>query len=121
MSFSKKQTTIETSLFGSEFQALKVGMELLIGLRYKIRMRGITLGGYAHVKVDNMSVVKNTSVPESQLKKKSNSIACHFVRQQVAADVARISYKPTHSNLADMLTKVQSGEARYKLAKCVLF
>ncbi len=34
--FSKKQSTIKTSLFGSEFQALKVGMELLLGLRYKI-------------------------------------------------------------------------------------
>ena len=33
--FSKKQTTIETSSFGSEFQALKVGIELLLGLRYK--------------------------------------------------------------------------------------
>lgn len=119
--FSKKQTTIETSSFGSEFQALKVGMELLLGLRYKIRMMGIPLEGYAHIKVDNMSVVKNTSVPESQLKKKSNSIAYHFVRQQVAADVGRISYEPTNSNIADMLTKVQSGKARHEFAQMVLF
>lgn len=118
---SKRQTTIETSSFGSEFQALKVGMELLLGLRYKIRMMGIPLEGYAHVKVDNMSVVKNTSVPESQLKKKSNSIAYHFVRQQVAADVGRISYEPTDTNLADMLTKVQSGTKRKELARKVLF
>lgn len=119
--FSKKQSTIETSSFGSEFQALKVGMELLLGLRYKIRMMGIPLEGYAHVKVDNMSVVRNSSVPESQLKKKSNSIAYHFVRQQVAADIARISYEPTDTNLADMLTKVQSGVTRQKLARMVMF
>jgi Fe-S-cluster containining protein len=119
--FSKKQTTIETSSFGSEFQALKVGVELLLGLRYKIRMMGIPLEGYAHIKVDNMSVVRNTSVPESQLKKKSNSIAYHFVRQQVAADVGRISYEPTDTNLADMLTKVQSGTKRYELARHVMY
>lgn len=119
--FSKKQTTIETSSFGSEFQALKVGIELLLGLRYKIRMMGIPLEGYAHIKVDNMSVVKNSSVPESQLKKKSNSIAYHFVRQQVAADVGRISYEPTDTNLADMLTKVQSGSKRNELARNVMF
>jgi len=119
--FSKKQTTIETSSFGSEFQALKVGIELLLGLRYKIRMMGIPLEGYAHIKVDNMSVVKNTSVPESQLKKKSNSIAYHFVRQQVAADVGRISYEPTDTNLADMLTKVQAGTKRNELARHVMF
>ena len=119
--FSKKQSTIETSSFGSEFQALKVGMELLLGLRYKIRMMGIPLEGYAYVKVDNMSVVKNSSVPESQLKKKSNSIAYHFVRQVAAADVARISYEPGETNLADMLTKIQSGTTRKRLAKWVLF
>lgn len=119
--FSKRQTTIETSSFGSEFQALKVGIELLLGLRYKIRMMGIPLDGYAHIKVDNMSVVKNTSVPESQLKKKSNSIAYHFVRQQVAADIGRISYEPTDTNLADMLTKVQSGAKRNELARKVMF
>ena len=119
--YSKKQHSIETSTFGSEFQALKVGMELLIGLRYKIRMMGIPLEGYAHVKVDNMSVVKNSSVPESQLKKKSNSVAYHFVRQAAAADIGRISYEPSETNLADMLTKIQAGTVRQRLAKWVLF
>lgn len=119
--YSKKQHSIETSRFGSEFQALKVGMELLIGLRYKVRMMGIPLDGYAHVKVDNMSVVKNTSVPESQLKKKSNSVAYHFVRQMTAADIARISYEPSETNIADMLTKVQAGPTRKRLAQMVLF
>ena len=96
-------------------------MELLIGLRYKVRMMGIPLDGYAHVKVDNMSVVRNTSVPESQLKKRSNSIAYHFVRQMVAADVGRVSYEPGETNLADMLTKIQAGTTKQRLAKWVLF
>ena len=59
-----------------------------------------------------MSVVKNTSVPESQSKKKSNLIAYHFVRQLMAADVGWISYEPSWSNIADMLTKVQAGPVR---------
>ena len=65
--------------------------------------------------------MKNSSVPELQLKKKSNSIAYHFVRQVAAADVARISYKPGETNLADMLTKIQAGTTRKRLAKWVLF
>ena len=36
--FSKKQTTIETSVFGAEFVAMKQGMETLRGLPYKLRM-----------------------------------------------------------------------------------
>jgi hypothetical protein len=117
---SKKQNSIETSTFGSEFMALKTGVELLEGLRYKLRMMGVPLDGHAYVKVDNMSVVRNTSVPESMLKKKSNSIAYHYVRERSAADVCRIGYEPTDTNLADMLTKVQPGPKRAALVQNVL-
>jgi hypothetical protein len=119
--YSKKQTSIETSTFGSEFMALKTCTDLVIGLRYKLRMMGIPVEGAAHVKVDNMSVVHNGSRPESVLKKKSNSIAYHFVRENVAAKVIKIGYEPTDTNLADMLTKVQSGPVRSRLAQQVLF
>jgi hypothetical protein len=37
---SKKQATIETSVFGAEFVAMKHGIEELRGLRYKLRMWG---------------------------------------------------------------------------------
>ena len=36
--FSKKQSTVETSTFGSEFCAMKQCREYLRGLRYKLRM-----------------------------------------------------------------------------------
>ena len=39
--FSKKQATIETSVFGAEFVAMKQGMEAVRGLRYKLRMMGV--------------------------------------------------------------------------------
>ena len=119
--YSKKQNSIETSTFGSEFMALKTGMELLEGVRYKLRMMGIEIDGHAHVRVDNMSVVNNSSIPESTLKKKSNSIAYHYVRSKVAADIARIAYEPSESNLADMLTKIQPGPVRQRLARQVLY
>ena len=35
---------------------------------------------------DNQYVLANTSVPESQLNINSNSIAYHFVREEVARD-----------------------------------
>ncbi len=41
--YSKKQVTIETSVFGSEFVAMKQGTEALRGLRYKLRMMGVPL------------------------------------------------------------------------------
>ncbi|CAJ1957701.1 unnamed protein product [Cylindrotheca closterium] len=41
--YSKKQNSVKTSSFGSEFSALKTGVELLEGLRFKLRMMGVPI------------------------------------------------------------------------------
>ena len=41
--YSKRQNTVESSTFGSEFIALRIGTEILKALRYKLRMMGIPL------------------------------------------------------------------------------
>jgi hypothetical protein len=46
---SKKQPTIETSVSGAEFVAVKLGIEKLRGLRYKLGMMGIPLTGPSYV------------------------------------------------------------------------
>jgi hypothetical protein len=71
---SKRQPPVESSVFGAECVAMKNVIETCLGLRYKLRMRGVTLSGLTYVYGDNMSVVHNTQRPESVLKKKSNSI-----------------------------------------------
>ena len=76
---SKQQPTIESSVFGAEFVAMKHGVETLRGLRYKLRMMGVPIDGPSYVYGDNMSVINNTSRPESTLKKKNNSICFHMV------------------------------------------
>ena len=101
--------------------ALKVGVEMLKGLRYKLRMMDIPLDGHAHVRVDNMSVVYNSSLPESTLRKKSNSVAYHFVRENVANGTCKIAFEPSKTNLADLLTKIQTGPERTRLAQMILF
>jgi len=63
--FSKKQTSIETSSFGYEFSAMKTAVEMVEGLRYKLRMMGVPIDGPCIVKADNMSMVRNSSIPES--------------------------------------------------------
>ena len=83
---SKKQAGIESSSFGSEFIAMKQCTEYIRGLRYKLRMMGIPINGPAYVFGDNQSVLANTTIPDSTLKKKSQSIAYHFVREGVARD-----------------------------------
>ena len=119
--YSKKQVGIETSAFGSEFIALKTGVELIKGLRYKLRMMGVPVEGPTNVRVDNMSVVYNTTRPESTLKKKSNSIAFHFTRENVANGTIRVAWESTTTNLADCLTKTQPGPVRQRLIHDILW
>jgi hypothetical protein len=76
---SKKQTSCETSTFGSEFVAMKQATEYVRGFRYKLRLMGIKVDEPVFVFGDNQSVLWNTTAPASTLKKKSNAIAYHFV------------------------------------------
>ena len=69
--WSQKQTSVESSSFGSEFMALKHCCEYICGLRYKLRMMGIPVEGPTCICDDNQSVVANTTIPDSILKKKS--------------------------------------------------
>jgi hypothetical protein len=78
---SKKQSTVKSSVFGAEFVAMKHGVEELCAFRYKLRMMGIPISGPSYVYGDNMSVIHNTQRPEFTLKKKSNFVCYHAVRE----------------------------------------
>ena len=103
---SKKQGSCETSTFGSEFVAMKQCCEYLRGLKYKLRMMGIPVTNPAFIFGDNQSILWNTTVPDSTLKKKSSSVAYHFVREGVAKDEWRTAYVNTKANPSDVLTKM---------------
>ena len=79
--YSKKQSTVETSVFGAEFFTMKQDINALRGLRYKLRMMGIPLLGPSYIHGDNMSVIYNSSRPGSVLRKKSNSVYMQSVSQ----------------------------------------
>jgi hypothetical protein len=88
--YSKRQNTVETSSFGSEFVALRICKELLVALRYKLRMFGVPIDGPANVFCDNAGVVKNTTRLESTLQKRHNAINYHAVREAAAAKILRV-------------------------------
>jgi hypothetical protein len=113
---SKKQPTIETSVFGAEFVAMKHGIETVRGIRYKLRMMGVKISGPTYVYGDNMSVIHNTQRPESTLKKKSNSICYHAIRESVAMEESLTGHIPSNKNRADLATKIiPSGQLRESL------
>ena len=101
--------------------ALKTATELSIALRYKLRMMGVPIENPIHIRGDNMSVITNASVPKSMLKKKSQSIAYHFIRETAARKVIYVTYEPSTTNLSDALTKIQSAAVRDRLIEKILF
>ena len=107
--YSKRQPTVESSVFGAEFVALKNGMEAIRGLRYKLRMMGVPISGPTYTFGDNMSVIHNTQWLESTLKKKSNSICYHACQEAVAMGELLTTHIPTISNPADLATKIIAG------------
>ncbi len=48
MWYSKAQATVESSTFGSEFIAMQQAMDMIEGLRYKLRMFGVPIDGPAN-------------------------------------------------------------------------
>ena len=50
--FSKKQCTVETSVIGAEFFAMKHGIDELRGLRFKLRMMCISISILSYIYVD---------------------------------------------------------------------
>ena len=102
--YSKNQATVKFSTFSSKFIALKTCVEQIISLRFKLRMFGIPIDGPANVLNDNLSAVGNSSKLESTLSKKNSLVAYHLVRWNVAAEVMKVGWIESTSNLSDALT-----------------
>ena len=117
--FSKKQSTVESSTFGSEFVAMRIAMERCKALRYKLKMFGFPIEGPTWMLGDNQSVVNSASLVERKLNKKHNAICFHAVREAVAAKWLMVGWEPTGSNIADIFTKVLNDETRAKLLSSI--
>ena len=111
---SKRQQTVETSAFSSEFIAMKHCIEDIEQLRFKLRMFGIPIENDepTYILCDNEAVLKNSSNVESTLNKKHSAIAYHFARWNVAAGVIAVAWIATGENLADAMKKRLSEMSR---------
>ena len=75
-------------------------------------MMGVAISGPTYIYGDKMLVVHNTQQPESTLKKKSNQICYHFVRESVAMGESLTTHVPTADNPADLATKLIPGSQK---------
>ena len=103
--YSKRQNTIESSTYGAEFVAARIAIEKILEYTYKCCMLVIRMDDPAILLIDNKSVVINSTLPSSTLKKKHNAIAYHKVQKAIAAGFVKVAYMHTKHNRSDILTK----------------
>ena len=103
--YSKRQNTVKVSTFGSDITAMKNAIELIVALRYKLRVFSVPVDGATNIFCDNKAVTRNCSDPTSTMKKKYHSIAYHKNREVVAAGTIRITKEGTATNLSELFTK----------------
>jgi hypothetical protein len=82
-------------------------------------MMGIPIDGPTNVFCDNAAVVRNSTAPESVLKKKH--IAYHRACEAVAAGTIRIAKEDDETNLSDLLTKCLPGPRLRTLSGKILW
>ena len=119
--YSKRQATVESATYGSEFLAGRIGIEQLIDIRYTLRMLGCNVDTPSYMFGDNMSVITQGNIPSSSLKKRHNAISYHRVREAVAMGIVRFHYVPSKENPADILTKYRSSRHWFPLMKPLIF
>ena len=54
---------------------------------------------------DNLGVIQNATIPDSDLKKKHVAISYHYVRKAIAAKIINAVWIKSHENYADTCTK----------------
>ena len=77
-------------------------------------MMGVPIEGPTHMYGDNMSTIHKTQCSESQVKKKSNSICYHAVKEAVAMGELLTGHVKRDENPADILTKGLGGGIKRK-------
>ncbi len=112
---------MEYSTFGSKFVALRILVEMVESLRYKLQMFGTPIDGPDNVFCDNKLVVTNATIFMSTLKKKHNSIAYHRVREAIASGILCIAKVHSSENLANLLSKPLSGSQLKCLVQRILW
>ena len=77
------------------------------------------MDGPINLSCDNELVFKSATKSEATHKKKHNAIACHRIREAVAAGIMHMAWEDGHLNLADVLTELLPGPRLCVLISCI--
>jgi hypothetical protein len=112
---------VETATYGSEFSAARTAIQQIAGLRLTLQYLGVNIDSTSYLFGDNESVVKSSTLPQSQLGKRHHALAYHFTREAVASKMVTFHHIPSELNVADILSKHWGHSQVYPILKPILF
>ena len=86
-SYTKKQETVETATYGSEFAAAHTAIQQIAGLRQALQYLGVPIRESSYLFGDNESVVTSSTLPHSLLSKRHHALAYHYTREEVVSNM----------------------------------
>jgi len=119
--YSKKQATVETAIYGSEFIAACICVDQSIDLKNTLCYLGVPVCKKAYMFVDNKSVVDSSTIPHAKLHKHHNALSFHHVREAIAAAIIGFYHIDGNENPADILSKHWGYHQIWKMLQPLLF
>jgi hypothetical protein len=103
--YSKKQATVETATYGSEFVAARVCVEQIIDLSNTLQFLGVPVREKNYMFGDNKFVVDSSMQLNAKLHKCHTMLSFHCVREVIPAGILGLYFLPGEDNPADFLSK----------------
>ena len=100
--YSKKQSTVETATYGSEFVAARTCVEQVIDLRNTLRYLGVPIQEKSYMFGDNQSVVNSSMQVHAKLHKRLTMLSIHRVQEIIASGLLNFVFIPGQMNPADL-------------------
>ena len=119
--YSKKQSTVETATYGSEFSSAKTAIQQIQGLRTTLRYLGVPVDDTSYMFGDNGSIVTSSTMPDSQLNRRHLALSYHYVREAIASGMVVFYHMPGEINPSDVLSKHWGYTELWPRIKALLF
>jgi hypothetical protein len=103
--YTKKQATVKTATYGSEFVAARTCTDQIIELRTPLQYLGVPLCNQSYMFGDSQAVVNSSTLPEARLHKRHTLISYHRVCEAIAAKMIVFIHIDGRIDPADILSK----------------
>jgi hypothetical protein len=116
-----RQATVETSTYGAEFVAARLGVDKIIDLVFTLKSIGVPVEEPVWMFGDNQSVVTSSTIQHSVLSKRWVALSYHRVRAAIAHKIIRFCHVDTKNNASDVGTKALGRMDFHALIDPMLF